>query len=505
MSHKPYFRMKKPGVAPHAGVHSWNVADICAKYGLTKNSMPGGGVIGIIELGGGYAQSDLDSFSQLNGLPKIKVIDVNIDGASNSPGGDADGEVALDIQVAVATYYYLTGKMPVVKVLWMANTTDAFAVAATRAVVEDCSVLSISWGSSEQNWGPQAIATFDAAAKAATEAGLSITCASGDNSADDSIGTPTVDFPSASQYVIGCGGTAKTDTGETAWGDGNQDDGGTGGGFSAFVSRPSWQTGINPQYGNTSGRMVPDVAGNADPNTAWNIVLYGQYQSIGGTSAVAPFYAGLIAAAGPKHGNLNPVFWANPGVFVDITKGSNGYSASAGPDPATGLGVPTQAMLALISKGSTPDPVKPPTDPVKPPVDPPAPPVYPRSVKINGSLSIDPSGNVVSFVAPSAQIRAISDMFGSVLGKLKTLVDEASALSATYAPYAQAFLDAAKNFADSPNEVTFIKLWGAVRSFQNTVPHAIALHHAVNVSGILQIVEAGLQAFLQIWSLTHGG
>jgi kumamolisin len=95
--------------------------------------------------------------------------------------------------------------------------------------------------------------------------------------------------------------------------------------------------------------MVPDVAADADPNTGYLVVVNGQETQIGGTSAVAPLYAGLFAAVGRKLGLVTPKLWQNPQAFTDITKGSNGaFRAGAGPDPCTGLGVPDGAALAAL-------------------------------------------------------------------------------------------------------------------------------------------------------------
>ena len=149
-------------------------------------------------------------------------------------------------------------------------------------------------------------------------------------------------------HVIGCGGTAKPRAGEeTVW---NNDPGkssgeGTGGGYSTLFSMPSWQAGAP----NGPGRMVPDVAADADPDTGYEIVLYGEPTVVGGTSAVAPLYAGLFAAFGTKLGFVTPELYLNPTCFNDITKGGNGaYRARVGPDPCTGLGSPIGTSLANL-------------------------------------------------------------------------------------------------------------------------------------------------------------
>jgi len=93
--------------------------------------------------------------------------------------------------------------------------------------------------------------------------------------------------------------------------------------------------------------MVPDVAANADPNTGYEVYVHGSGTVVGGTSAVAPLYAGLFASFGNKLGYVNPTLWQNPQDFNDITVGDNGqYHAGPGPDPCTGLGSPVGLSLS---------------------------------------------------------------------------------------------------------------------------------------------------------------
>jgi kumamolisin len=101
---------------------------------------------------------------------------------------------------------------------------------------------------------------------------------------------------------------------------------------------------------------VPDVAGNADPTTGYQIYSGGQAQVVGGTSAVAPLWSALVArlaqATGKRFGLLAPLVYAgvSPGAdvagFRDITSGNNGaYSAGPGWDACSGLGVPEGTAL----------------------------------------------------------------------------------------------------------------------------------------------------------------
>ena len=270
------------------------------------------------------------------GQPIPNITDVSVDGTQNSPdpGPDsADGEVALDIEVAGAAYYVATGKPAAIRVYWAKD----IAAAVRAATADACDVCSISWGADEANWGMQAGQDMEQAAAAATAAGMVVFAASGDNdSSDGGMSPANVDLPASAPHVIGCGGTKKTPTAETVWNNspGNANGQGTGGGFSTlFKPLPPWQAAAP----NGRGRMVPYVAANADPNTGYKVIVHGAESPIGGTSAVAPLYAGLFAAFGTKLGYVTPELWLNHLCFNDITSGDNGaFRARIGPDPAPG-------------------------------------------------------------------------------------------------------------------------------------------------------------------------
>lgn len=351
----PYVRHFASRSLPSA---EWTVPNLCKAYNF-PTSVSGSGVIGILEFGGGWLQSDLDTFSGLFGLPKINVTNVSLDGTTNNPGVDinADAEVALDIQCAAASYYYATGKMPTIIVFF---SNGDFIGTFNAAVAAKCDVLSISWGLDELSWQLQApgyAQQVESAAQSATASGLVIFAASGDNSSSDGDTGTNVDMPASCPHIIGCGGTSKTTSSETVWGDGVSTDWGTGGGYSAIFPVQSFQINA-PAPPAGLGRMVPDIAADADPNTGIIIVLQGNEILIGGTSAVAPLYAGLFAALGKKLGFITPTLWKNPSAFSDITSGSNGaYSAATGPDPCSGLGVAKgTSVAALFTSVVTPPP-----------------------------------------------------------------------------------------------------------------------------------------------------
>ena len=288
------------------------------------------------------------------------VIAVPVDGGANTPGGTdgADGEVALDIQVAggVAVGAKLA-------VYFAPNTNQGFADAITQAVHDATnkpSVLSISWGGPESGWTGQAIAAMRAGFDDAATLGVTVTAASGDSLATDGVkdGHAHVDYPASDPAVLGCGGTkiaarAGKLTGEKVW---KSNGGGTGGGVSALFKVPAYQHGVTlpPAPSRKGGRGVPDVAGDADPDSGYRIVTGGQTGLIGGTSAAAPLWAGIAAvlnaSAGKPIGQPHVRLYAIPQAFHDVTKGDNkagsiGFAAALGWDPCTGLGSPDGAKL----------------------------------------------------------------------------------------------------------------------------------------------------------------
>jgi kumamolisin len=343
------------GRKPKQPASTWTIPALAEAYGC-PTGLTGGGKIGIVELGGGWTQADVTQAFQAMGLPAPNITDVSVDGTQNTPGqSDADGEVALDIQVAGGVYSYCTRQPANISIFWAQDIGQAVAAAAAAG----CTVCSISWGTDESNWGTTALQAMETTAQAAVTQGMTVFAAAGDNDSSDGGSTPAnVDGPGSCPSVISCGGTNMPRSGaETVWNDNpsNADGEGTGGGYSTVFPAQSWQIGVPaPPAGSGLGRMVPDVAADADPNTGYDIVLDGQSQVVGGTSAVAPLYAGLLAAiAGAKsRGFITPALYENPADFTDITSGNNGYySAAPGPDPCTGLGSPLGSKLAATISG----------------------------------------------------------------------------------------------------------------------------------------------------------
>ena len=326
---------------PHADATSWGMVALCHEYNW-PTGLVGGGVIGIVELGGGWNQSDIATFCEQEGIPMPSITDVSVDGTKNTPGSDADGEVALDLQVSAAAYSVATGKPAIIRVYW----SQDIATAVLAAAKDGCDTISISWGAPESQWSHQDALNMEAAAQMAHPA--VVFAAAGDNDAGDGTSAKTVDLPAGCPGVLGCGGTRLVaGFPETVWNDqpGEVSGEGSGGGYSGIFAPQSWQTGVFPG----PGRAVPDVSANADPDTGYNIYLDGQWQVVGGTSAVAPLYAGLFAAFGRKLGWVSPKLWDNPKAFNLVESGDNGfYDAGDTPRPPCGLGSPIGTKLAAL-------------------------------------------------------------------------------------------------------------------------------------------------------------
>jgi kumamolisin len=369
---EPHYRRVPhvPGIKAHTASMSHDPNDVAQIYDYP----PGDGrgqCIGIIELGGGFQLDDLSNyFSSLNITPP-QVISVSVDGGTNSPStpDSDDGEVMLDIEVVGAI-------APAAKIVvyFAANTDQGFLDAITTAVHDSTnqpSVISISWGSAESNWTPQSLTNFDQAFQSAAAMGVTVCVASGDNGSSDGIndGNNHVDFPASSSFTLACGGTTlQASNGqivdEVVWNNQAAGGGSTGGGVSDVFPLPAWQDGLGVPLPAVEGggRGVPDVSGDADPNTGYNILVDGESAVFGGTSAVAPLWAALVARINQQLGRpvgfLNPLMYAQAVETTglhDITEGNNGnFSAAAGWDPCTGLGSPEGTRLAAVLSGTPP-------------------------------------------------------------------------------------------------------------------------------------------------------
>jgi kumamolisin len=364
--------------------------DVAALYRFPRHANGAGQCIGVIELGGGYHRSDLESYFSSLKLPTPKVTDVSVGGAKNAPAeygvlhafmaalnagenpaksanpetrrcaesAQSTAETTMDIELVGA---FAPGAHIVV--YFAPNNEQGIYHALTTALADKThkpSVLSLSWGEPEPSVSPKYAVLIDGVLKNLASIGVTVCVSSGDFGAHNGLpGKPSVNFPASSPYALGCGGTTLKLSGneiesEVVWNSvfyGMR--GATGGGVSLMFPKPFWQHDfkVPRRPSKIGGRGVPDVAGVADPETGCRIVVGGVDGVSAGTSAVAPLWAGLVArlnhAIGAPCGYLNSILYrlrtkpnAN-GILRPIMHGENGvYHAGPGWNACTGLGSP---------------------------------------------------------------------------------------------------------------------------------------------------------------------
>jgi subtilase family serine protease len=347
------FVPEKPGPSPTASSPSgMSPASIRAAYNLPAPTTPytGSGVIAIVDaFDYPTAQADFDTFSAQFGLPKstdnvcnganpcfVKVLATN--GKIRSNCGWAQ-EAALDIEWAHAMAPYAQ----IILVEAKSNSfTDLFtAVDVATNLVKSGGVgsgainkgeVSMSWGGSE--FSSEASYDFHFP----LNGNVVYFASSGDT------GGKTI-YPSASPNIVAAGGTSLRFNGtnwvETGWS-------GSGGGPSAYESRPGYQSGVSSIVG--SARGIPDFSFDADPYTGVSVYDSTSCQGLvgwlvfGGTSVSSPSLAGIVNAAGAFNSDSNSeltIIYGGLGGsnFRDITSGTAGsYSAKTGWDFVTGVG-----------------------------------------------------------------------------------------------------------------------------------------------------------------------
>ncbi|RAR67978.1 kumamolisin [Paraburkholderia unamae] len=349
--------------AARAVSHSFTPLQLAQLYDFPAGD-GSGQCIALVEMGGGYDTADLTAYFNELGVGAPRVEAVSVDQATNAPSGDPngpDGEVTLDVEIAGAL-----APAALIAVYFAPNSEAGFVDAVSAALHDSQrkpSVISISWGAPESAWSQQTLGALNDAMQTAVALGVTVCAASGDSGSSDGVGDGAdhVDFPASSPYALGCGGTHITAsnghiTHETVWGNG--EDGATGGGVSATFALPAWQKGLRVVRGSGGAgalvrRGVPDVSADADPATGYVVRVGGADTVVGGTSAVAPLWAALIArinaARGKPVGFANAKLYAQPGAFNDVTSGSNGdFSAGPGWDACTGLGTPVGSKVAAV-------------------------------------------------------------------------------------------------------------------------------------------------------------
>lgn len=339
---------------PHGIRHAYGVDGISwTSKGTTVQGDGTGQTIAIIDA---YhdpsAAADLHNFDMHFGLPDPPSFkQLNENGGTSLPSTDPSGSGGWDLEEAMDVEWAHAMAPKANIIVFEANSdypNDLISAAANTAKkTPGVTAVSMSFGSSET---PDE-ASYDRVFTSNPGHGVTFLAATGD------AGAPA-GYPAFSTNVIACGGTSVfmdgsgNWTGEKAWSGG-------GGGVSPLETQPSYQKGVVKQT--STHRATPDVAMDADPNTGEAVLdsLAGGWFQMGGTSLAAPIWAGLVAIADQRRASAGlpsydgatgtlPRLYALPqSDFHDITSGSNGYSAGAGYDLATGRGSPRANQLVL--------------------------------------------------------------------------------------------------------------------------------------------------------------
>ncbi|MFP3505670.1 protease pro-enzyme activation domain-containing protein [Burkholderia sp. SIMBA_062] len=312
--------------------------------------------IGIIAEGDvTQAVIDLATFESHNQLPAVpvSVIHAGLSSADTS----ANLEWSLDSQTIVG----MSGGLKQLN-FYVARSFSwsDIALAINRAVSDNTArVINMSIGGCE-NWAPTA--AIDTLFQLAVAQGQTFSVSSGDSGsvAYGCTGT-SVQYPATSPYVVAVGGTTLytngngSYAGETAWE-------ASGGGISGFEPIPSWQSNV-PALKGRAFRGMPDLAFDADPDSGAQIIVGGQFVTVGGTSLSAPLFSAtwarlLSGSCATSLGFAAPAIYSvqstTASIFRDITNGSNGaYSAGSGWDFVTGWGTPNVSLLHSSLCGST--------------------------------------------------------------------------------------------------------------------------------------------------------
>ncbi len=358
------------GSGPDGGDYA--AKDIQAAYAPGVTWTGNGQSVGLFEFDGFYP-GDIAQYRQKTGLANVPVRTVPVGGYPGlpTPGTNSgNAEVALDIEMAMAMAPGLSQI-----VVYEADPTNGVANEMLSRIVMDnsCAQISCSW-----TFGSAPSASTDQLFQQMVAQGQSFINASGDSGSYYGTSIPV---PDDSPYNTIVGGTTLNTTGpkgkylsETVWNAGGG--AASSGGVSQNYLIPTWQQGIpmTSNRGSTSHRNVPDVALLAD--NVFIVADNGQNETITGTSAAAPLWAGVAALANqaaaslgqPRVGFLNPALYAlykggsRSTYFRDITSGNNivpgsgsSYSAVVGYDLCTGIGTPV--VGALVAKLAITDPL----------------------------------------------------------------------------------------------------------------------------------------------------
>ena len=335
---RPHVHIKRAAKSTPQG---YTPAQIRTAYGFNQVAVKGAGQkVAIVDAyGSPTIQADLDTFCTQFSLPKTTLQIAYPNGQPATTDGGWALETALDVEWAHA----IAPSATILLVVAKDDSLGSLLNAVDYAVQQGAKQISMSWGADEFSSQAQYDSHFN-------KSGITFTASSGDSGAG-------VSWPAVSPYVVAVGGTTLTldSSGkirsETAWS-------GSGGGTSAYTSRPSYQTGF--QY--SRKRMVPDVSYHANPSKGFCIYTGTPYEgqsgwfSVGGTSAGAPQWAALFALTNSSRSSsltgADTLLYSLGGTrlswiyYRDIVSGNNGgYRATSGYDEVTGLGSPVSNQI----------------------------------------------------------------------------------------------------------------------------------------------------------------
>jgi subtilase family serine protease len=310
------------------GVCAYDSNQLRAHYGLgeaVKLGLDGRGqtIVIVVAYGSPTLLNDVNTYSKVMGLPQLNnsnfVVSTPLGQTSVLDSGWGE-ETTLDVTMAHAM---APGAKIVLMISPSDENTDLAATLAYGVTHRLGTVFSLSWGSTESGASTSDVQPFNDIAAVAAAQGIGINVASGDTG-DNAVGSPVgaSGFPADSPFVTSVGGTTfsmptAVGTRDIGWGwqsvvpNGNRvilnkyqpelnQTLGAGGGESIFFKKPAWQRGLPG-----SGRQQPDVSALADPLTGVALVYTGNTNgvqtqfvtSIGGTSAAAPIFSGMMALA----------------------------------------------------------------------------------------------------------------------------------------------------------------------------------------------------------------
>jgi hypothetical protein len=365
------------GAKPTANTSPLTPPQVAKLYNFPTNSAQGQ-TIGILEFGGGFVASDVQTYFKNLGIAAPKMATVLVDGATNSPQPNDDYTIETNLDISVAGAAAPGAALAVYFAPW---TEQGWVDVVTKAVHDATnkpSVISISYGLAEGTdiWSTACINAVSATFQEAAALGVTVLAASGDRGSTSGLndGKAHVMYPGSDPNLTCVGGTTISNVNGTNFTQDTWSDYGvTGGGVSDVFALPTYQAwaGVpaSANGGGHTGRGIPDIAGNASPNSGYMLYMQsygGNYGPIGGTSAAAPLYAGLTALINAQMGeplgflNINVYAFAGGYVYEDVndgvSNGTPGYKSGPGWDACTGFGsVVGMAMLeALQGVGKPP-------------------------------------------------------------------------------------------------------------------------------------------------------